>query len=66
MPCSQAQVAKRAFVAILLALGRKYGLKFTVSRDSEDNALDNAYKRLAKKVFRDRKRLTSQVHISTK
>ena len=36
MPSSKLGVATRAFVAVLLALGRTYNLVFSVNRDSKN------------------------------
>ena len=54
MPASKAQSAKRAFVRVLTALGRSYGVSVTVTRDSTDACLLRAYRRLLLKVHPDK------------
>ena len=49
MPASHAQVAKRAFVAVILALGRSLDLALDVSRESDDAAVLSASTRLARR-----------------
>ena len=54
MPVSAAQKATRAFVKVLTALGRSYGVSVTVTRDSTDACLLRAYRRLLLKVHPDK------------
>ena len=50
MPCSQAQALKRAFVATLASLGRKWGLEPGISRESPEADIIRAFRRLARKA----------------
>ena len=54
MPASKAQSAKRAFVRVLTALGRSYGVPVAVTQDSTDACLLRAYRRLLLKVHPDK------------
>ena len=54
MPVSAAQKATRAFVKVLTALARSYGVSVTVTRDSTDACLLRAYRRLLLKVHPDK------------
>ena len=54
MVLSAAQVAKRAFVRILLAFATQYQVSLSVSRDSADKDILAAYRRLVKKVHPDK------------
>ena len=54
MPASQLQLAKRAFVRVLLALAAACGAHFSVHRDSDDTALLKAYKCMIRKVHPDK------------
>jgi hypothetical protein len=45
MAASVAQAAKRAFVAVLLALARQYGVGVGVDRDSNDDLLEKTFRR---------------------
>ena len=46
--------AKRAFVNVLLTTASFFGLPLTVTRDSDDQALVSAYRRVAKKAHPDK------------
>ena len=54
MGLSVVQAAKRAFVKVILALALQYELALKVNRDSEDNEVLAAYRRLSKKVHPDK------------
>ena len=54
MVLSAAQIAKRAFVRILLAFATQYQVSLSVSRDSADKEILTAYRRLVKKVHPDK------------
>ena len=54
MPASLGQVAKRAFVKILLELAALYGLAPNVNRDSTPQQLESAFKRASLKVHPDK------------
>ena len=54
MPSSRLEVAKRAFVKVLLALAAKYQVATAVTRESAAHALLSAYKRLLLKVHPDK------------
>ena len=54
MPCSALARTKRAFVAVLLSIARTYSLTLKTNRDSEDNELLQAYRRLVKKAHPDK------------
>ena len=54
MPASQLQLAKRAFVRVLLALAAACGAHLSVHRDSDDTALLKAYKCMIRKVHPDK------------
>ena len=53
MVVNAAQVAKRAFVKVLLRLATAYRLFLGINRDSNDQALTSAYRKLARKVHPD-------------
>ena len=54
MGCSQVQVAKRAFVRVLLALAATYGLCVSLDRDSADADVAAVWKRVVRKVHPDK------------
>ena len=54
MPSSKLGVATRAFVAVLLALGRTYNLVFSVNRDSPEDQLLKAYRKALLKAHPDK------------
>jgi len=54
MPLSPLESAKRAFVSLLLRLGRSHGVPLQISRQSPDPDLLKAYRRISKKVHPDR------------
>ena len=49
MPCSTLSRLKRALVTVLLSLASAYGIITDINRDSEDDAILGAYRRVAKK-----------------
>ena len=51
---SRGQLAKRALVKVLLALAAVYGLVVSVSRDSADDAVKAAYRRVVKRAHPDK------------
>ena len=53
MPCSAVFRLKRAFVSVLLSLASAYGIAPDVSRDSDDDAIRQAYRRVPKKAHLD-------------
>lgn len=54
MPVSAVQVAKRTFISILLKIARRYNVQIGVNRDSADEAVKAAYKRVALKAHPDK------------
>ena len=54
MATSISQLAKRAFLTILLALARQYGVDTGVGRDSEDSLLDAAFRKVIRRVHPDK------------
>ena len=46
-------LAKRAFVIVLKSLAASYGLDLGLTRDSPDNAIRNAYRKVSRKVHPD-------------
>ena len=54
MPTSAVQVAKRAFVRVLLRLAQLYGVAIAVTRDSSDRQLEAAFRKLAVRVHPDK------------
>lgn len=54
MPTSAVQVAKRAFVRVLLQLAQSYGAVLHVTRESSDKQLDAAFRKLAVQVHPDK------------
>ena len=54
MPLSPLETAKRAFVSLLLRLGRSHAVPLQISRESPDPELLKAYRRISKKVHPDR------------
>ena len=54
MPVSSVQAAKRLLVSILLKLARRYNLKVVVTRDSTDQDVHAAYRRVALKTHPDK------------
>ena len=54
MVLSAVQIAKRAFVKILLAFAIQYQVSVNVSRDSADKDILAAYRRVVKKVHPDK------------
>ena len=51
---SRGQLAKRAFVKVLLALAASYGLLLHLNRDSADDAVSSAFRRAIKRVHPDK------------
>ena len=54
MPCSTLFRLKRALVSVLLSLASAYCIITEINRDSEDDAILGAYRRVAKKVHPDK------------
>ena len=54
MPVSVVQRAKRAFVAVLLALARQYGLVAPLAREDSDDAANALWRKVARKVHPDK------------
>jgi hypothetical protein len=54
MPASIGQVAKRAFVKVLLELAALYGIAAVVNRDSPAKLLESAFKRVSLKAHPDK------------
>ena len=54
MPLSRLETAKRAFVSLLLLLARKYVVPLVLARDSADQVLLSAFRKLSRKVHPDR------------
>ena len=54
MPCTPLQLAKRALVKVLLVLARVYSVTVQVNRDSEDKAVQTAFRKVALKVHPDK------------
>ena len=54
MPARIAQCAKRAFVAVLLALARQYGLVAPLAREDSDDAANALWRKVARKVHPDK------------
>jgi len=54
MPTSAVNGAKRQFVSELLRLAKAYALRIGVNRDSDDTALNAAFKAVARKVHPDK------------
>ena len=52
MPVSVVQRAKRAFVAVLLALARQYGLVAPLAREDSDDAANALWRKVARQVPR--------------
>ena len=51
---SPLQLAKRALVTLLLALGRQYHIALAINRDSSDNLVLAAFKKVARKAHPDK------------
>ena len=51
---SRSQLAKRAFVKVLPALAAAYGPELHLNRDSGDDAVSAAYRRVMKRVHPDK------------
>ena len=51
---SRSQLAKRAFVKVLLALAVTYGSSLHINRDSADDAVSAAYRRVTKRAHPDK------------
>ena len=51
---SRSQLAKRAFVKVLLVLAATYGFSLHINRDSGDDAVSAAYRRVMKRVHPDK------------
>ena len=63
---SRSQLAKRAFVKVLLALAATYGLELRLNRDSGDDAVSAAYRRVMKRVHPDKGRPVADAqHLQT-
>ena len=54
MPMSVHQRSKRAFVQVILSLAAAYGLVTQVNRDSDDEAIKAAYRRVVRRVHPDK------------
>ena len=54
MGTSSLQAARRSFVKLLLALAAVYNLTLTINRDSTDEVLTQAFRKVAKKVHPDK------------
>ena len=54
MPMSHKQLAKRAFVSVLLELSRSYNVAIDVTRDTADDILSRAFRKVALKVHPDK------------
>ena len=54
MVASPLQLAKRAFVSLLLALGRQYSVVLSVNRDSPEQAVWDSFRKVSKKVHPDK------------
>ena len=54
MVASLALLAKRALVSLLLALARQYNVSAMVKRDSSDQDVEKAFRRVVKKVHPDK------------
>ena len=54
MPLSLLESARRAFLSLLLRLGRSHAVPLQISRESPDQELLKAYRRISKKVRPDR------------
>jgi hypothetical protein len=54
MAASVAQAAKRAFVAVLLALARQYGVDVGINRDSKDELLEKTFKKVVCRAHPDK------------
>ena len=54
MPLSPVQRAKRAFVSVLLTLATAYGLHVDVKRDSADETVQAAYRKVSRSVHPDK------------
>ena len=54
MAVTELQRAKRALLAVMLALGRLYGCILGVNRDSPDQEVTSALRRLVKMVHPDK------------
>ena len=50
---SALQLAKRARVTLLLALARQYNIVLALNRDSKDDVVLTAFKKVARKVQKD-------------
>ena len=61
MPASLLQQAKRAFVALIRALALQYGVGVVVTRDSPDNLVTTAYRKVAARVHPDKGGSTEDV-----
>ena len=51
---SPLQLAKRALVTLLLVWGRQYHIALALNRDSSDNLVLAAFKKVARKVHPDK------------
>ena len=51
---SALQLAKRALVTLLLALARQYNIVLALNRDSKDDVVLTALKKVARKVHPDK------------
>jgi len=54
MAAGLVQLAKRAFVSLLLALAQQYRVRVTLTRDSADHAVEAAFRSVVKKVHPDK------------
>jgi hypothetical protein len=54
MAASAGQLAKRAFVAVLLSLASQYGLTVKINRDSPDAPLEAAFRKVVKQAHPDK------------
>ena len=51
---SAIDLAKRALISLLKALGTAYGLAFAITRDAADKDVRTAYRKLSRKAHPDR------------
>ena len=54
MPVSPLQAAKRALVTLLLALAAAYNIAIAINRESEDEAIKKAFRRVILKAHPDK------------
>ena len=54
MPVSPLQAAKRLLVSVLVALARQYNVAIAANRDSPDNVVEKAFKKVALRAHPDK------------